>query len=336
MRQVALPNARTGCSEENQKPGGGTGGIEKSPSSGNAMSESGPIEAVEETIGALGAPVLLRTVGPSLSPAATVARWRHGGAVIDIAPSDTVRLALSLIDGKHARDPSQGGSLADRVLGGSVSVFSPQERIRVSVEGQADVLQIFLPSRFVKAAIGERFAGLPLVDLHDDRLQANLMQVLVGAARQDSDDHLLVEEGLHGLASRVRALASPRPGMQVGGEALARGGLSATTNRRVQQMIDAALDDSGQPSPTLAELADGANLSVSHFIRAFRQQTGTTPHQYLLRRRMERAISLLGAPATSVADVADSIGFSTPAHFVAAFRAALGVTPGAVRDALAA
>ena len=177
--------------------------------------------------------------------------------------------------------------------------------------------------------------GLPLFDLHDDRLQANLMQVLVGAIRQDADDRLLVEQGLHRLAWRLRALAPPRPGKHAAGKALARGGLSMATHRRVREMIEAALHDNGRPSPTLAELADGANLSVSHFIRAFRKQTGATPHQYLLRRRMERAVSLLSAPAVSVADVADRIGFSTPAHFVAAFRTAMGVTPGAVREALA-
>jgi AraC family transcriptional regulator len=36
-----------------------------------------------------------------------------------------------------------------------------------------------------------------------------------------------------------------------------------------------------------------------------------------------------------VSEVADEVGFSTPSHFVATFRAAMGVTPGAVRDALA-
>ena len=102
-----------------------------------ATSESGPIQALEQTIAALGAPVLLRTVGNSVSPVAAIARWRHGGTAIDIAPSDTVRLALSLVDGKHARNPAWEGPLADRVRGGSVSVFSPQDRIRVAVEGQA-------------------------------------------------------------------------------------------------------------------------------------------------------------------------------------------------------
>jgi AraC-like DNA-binding protein len=50
---------------------------------------------------------------------------------------------------------------------------------------------------------------------------------------------------------------------------------------------------------------------------------------------MERALSLLRVAQIPVGAVADEVGFSSPAHFVATFRAAMSVTPGAVRDALA-
>jgi AraC family transcriptional regulator len=75
-------------------------------------------------------------------------------------------------------------------------------------------------------------------------------------------------------------------------------------------------------------------LSVNHFIRAFRQQTGVTPHRFVVLRRLERGIALLKKPGMSVAEVADGMGFATPAHFVATFRRTMGVTPGAFRAAV--
>jgi AraC family transcriptional regulator len=99
-------------------------------------------------------------------------------------------------------------------------------------------------------------------------------------------------------------------------------------------MITAALDDTTASSPTLNQLAGAACLSVNHFIRAFQQQTGVTPHRHVVLRRLERGIKLLKKPGKSVAEVADGAGFATPAHFVATFRRTMGVTPGAFQAAL--
>ena len=99
-------------------------------------------------------------------------------------------------------------------------------------------------------------------------------------------------------------------------------------------LIIASLDNATAPSPTLDQLASAASLSVNHFIRAFRQQNGMTPHRYVVLRRLERGIAMLKKPGTSVADVAEILGFTTPAHFVATFRRMMGVTPGAFRTAV--
>ena len=92
-----------------------------------------------------------------------------------------------------------------------------------------------------------------------------------------------------------------------------------------------ALDDKSVASPTLDQLAGAACLSVNHFIRAFHQQTGVTPHRHVVLRRLERGIILLKKPGKPVAD---GVGFATPAHFVATFRRTMGITPGAFQTAL--
>lgn len=82
----------------------------------------------------------------------------------------------------------------------------------------------------------------------------------------------------------------------------------------------------------LARLARIASLSRTHLIRAFRRETGLTPHAYLLDRRFRAAGRLLergDAPAA----VAAACGFFDQSHLNRVFKARMGVTPGAYRAA---
>jgi AraC family transcriptional regulator len=289
------------------------------------------MQALEDTIAALGRPVFVRALGTSSEPTAAIARWRHGPGVVEVAPSHTIRLAMSLMDGRNAR--SRSGGFTDRGQGGSVSIFAPMEGACVEVSGEADVVQLFLDQSFAEATIDAPFACPPMFDLCDDGMRTMIMRVLVGSARRGPDDALMVEQDLNALALRIARHASQgRRGIEPSA-ALFRGGLAPAAFRRVEAMTETALDLAG--SPTLTEMATAAGLSVTQFVRAFRRHTGSTPHQYLIRRRMDRAVSRLRVAKLSVAEVADAVGFSTPAHFVASFRTVMGVTPGALREALA-
>jgi AraC family transcriptional regulator len=78
---------------------------------------------------------------------------------------------------------------------------------------------------------------------------------------------------------------------------------------------------------TLADLAATAGLSRMYFARRFRAATGIRPHEYVLRRRVERAQELLTATSGPVVDIALSVGFQTQAHFTTVFRKIVGNTP---------
>ena len=75
-----------------------------------------------------------------------------------------------------------------------------------------------------------------------------------------------------------------------------------------------------------------AGLSRSHFIRAFRRETGLTPHAYLLDRRF-RAASRLLERGEAPGEVAAACGFFDQSHLNRVFKARMGVTPGAYRAA---
>jgi AraC-like DNA-binding protein len=81
----------------------------------------------------------------------------------------------------------------------------------------------------------------------------------------------------------------------------------------------------------IAALARLSCCSPSHFIRTFSATFGETPHRYLQRRRVERAMYLLRSTSTSVTEVCWAVGFSSLGTFVRTFVAIVGETPTAYR-----
>jgi AraC-like DNA-binding protein len=86
---------------------------------------------------------------------------------------------------------------------------------------------------------------------------------------------------------------------------------------------------------TAAGLADLAALSLSHFARVFKQETGRPPLEYLLELRLGKARQLLRGGDLPVTEIALRCGFGTSSHFAATFRRRLGTTPRRYRTALA-
>ncbi len=81
----------------------------------------------------------------------------------------------------------------------------------------------------------------------------------------------------------------------------------------------------------VAALARVAHVSEAHFIRTFHATFGETPHRYLQRRRVERAMFLLRATERSVTDVCFDVGFTSLGTFSRTFRDVVGETPTAYR-----
>ncbi|MEM1098426.1 MAG: AraC family transcriptional regulator [Planctomycetota bacterium] len=84
--------------------------------------------------------------------------------------------------------------------------------------------------------------------------------------------------------------------------------------------------------PALEELAEAARISPRHFARRFRQDFGCTPHAWLAARRLDVARGLLRDPDARIGDVADRLGFSSPAAFSRWFHRLAGQSPRAFRQ----
>jgi transcriptional regulator GlxA family with amidase domain len=102
------------------------------------------------------------------------------------------------------------------------------------------------------------------------------------------------------------------------------------SNRRLLRARDAMDRTYAQPLdvPSLAHIA---LMSEAHFIRSFRACFGETPHRYLQRRRVERAMFLLRESDRSVTDICFEVGFLSLGTFSRTFREIVGETPTAYR-----
>jgi AraC family transcriptional regulator len=127
------------------------------------------------------------------------------------------------------------------------------------------------------------------------------------------------------VAQIARKSIGPQP------ESLARSkGLAPKLLRTLLDDIDANLEG----DLSLQRLAGLAGVSLDGFIRLFKKSTGVPPHQFVLRKRVERAQALLGNPALSLAEVALRAGFADQSHFSRMFHRLTGIAPRQYRHTL--
>ena len=223
---------------------------------------------------------------------------------------------------------TQAGVLRKSPTVGAVTVANPAERTVFTVEGEADVLQISVPVRLIEEAADTRIRSVrSLFNEHDLAIERGAMAALVALNSNDSHSDLSLRSISYQLADVLGHPGGPDGVPR-------RGGITGPALQRIHDLVRARLDEPLPASPTLDELAQAAGISKHHFVKAFRETVRETPYAWVMRQRIERARALLTRPSQTVGDVAFQTGFSSPAHFVAAFRQRLGVTPGVFKKAV--
>lgn len=202
-------------------------------------------------------------------------------------------------------------------------------------EGQLDVLHLSLTAAFAEGVALEtgvdpdRLEILNGVGLRDPRIEQ------VGAS-------LLSELRTGGLGGRlfaesltnVLAVHLLRHHSSLGRGAVrraAREDAAGGPNGRALKRATDYVGDNLASDLSLGGIARAANLSPRHLSRLFKESTGLSPHQYVIRRRVERAKSLLGSTDLTVGEVARMCGFSHQSHLAFHARRLLGVPPAALR-----
>ncbi|WP_181159952.1 AraC family transcriptional regulator [Sandaracinobacter neustonicus] len=109
-----------------------------------------------------------------------------------------------------------------------------------------------------------------------------------------------------------------------------RGGLSPRTWREMTEFIRENLAS----DMALATLSQRAGLSYSHFLRAFRQTAGVSPHRYIMLQRAQMARELAATSRLPLKQIALQCGFANQSHMTTVMKAMLNQTPGQVRRQL--
>jgi AraC-like DNA-binding protein len=186
-----------------------------------------------------------------------------------------------------------------------------------------DLLHLFIPVCRFEALACEPgiFSGAGRFErTKTDPVISRLALSLLASDDMDGPEAQLYAES---IAFAILARIIGRVGSRTASDAAKRAGLVKWRHRRVVDFIEANLADPIR----LPDLARAAGLSRMHFAAQFRAATGVRPHDYVVRRRIERAQDLLRDSALPLAQVALGVGFQTQAHFTTVFREHVHETP---------
>lgn len=101
----------------------------------------------------------------------------------------------------------------------------------------------------------------------------------------------------------------------------------ALSNKQLAQVIS-YLEDQIEDIGGMDTLAALIDMDVFRFTRAFKETTGTSPHQFVIQRRLERVKELLCNTNDSLAEISYATGFANQAHMTSTFSKCMGISPG--------
>ena len=272
-------------------------------------------------------------------PRVMATRWHAAGGSVRECDSETaadrhvMKIVLRTMNIRLAVD---GRTVQDGVVTpGMFHVTGPGAPVCCRFRGQYDVLHLHVPNDLIdecgrdvaggSAAAPGAVAGLgAMAGLGKDPMVEGLARALLDADLVSGSLGRIYADCI-GVAIVARLLAHGQRA-----DAGAKGKPAALANWRLRRAIEFVESRLGEPV-SLAEVAAAAGLTRMHFAAQFRAATGLRPHEYLLRRRVERAQELLADDRRSVVDVALSVGFQTQAHFTTVFKRFAGQPPRAWR-----
>src|SRR4030081_2201071 len=150
------------------------------------------MKIVQQTIASLGSPVWIEPLDRPHGSAAVIARWRHVNARLRLSTADAIRVCLSLSTGQQVRHAERARSLSKSVVAGDVIVLRPGIPTETTLEGDAEVVQIFIEPGSLGQVAGNRVTGT-LVAPTSGALKRAIIQLFVAApygVRDDANHYL--------------------------------------------------------------------------------------------------------------------------------------------------
>lgn len=232
--------------------------------------------------------------------------------------------------GRPLHIEEQLGGNEGRLHEGSMTILPAEAPTRWQLQ-QCDVrhLHLFLAVRFIEQVAAEaevnpdRVEIVPTIGVRDPRFEQIGLGFL-GELHSGGLGGRMYAESLASLLAvqllrHHSSVTLPPPRRETR--------LPPATLKRATEFIEEHLGG----DVSLAAIAGAVGLSPYHFSRLFRASTGLSPHQYVIRRRVERARLLLKTTDWSLAAIAHEVGFASGSHLATHVRRLLGIAPVALR-----
>ncbi len=256
-----------------------------------------------------------------LEPADEMAETYLGQHFILIALDDF--RATYLLDGRWKHVDYAKGEIA--------IIPATQSLPKTQVDREVPLLELFLePATLARAACESADTNkvelVPQLHIHDPLIQHIGLALKAELEVGGTDSRLYAESMATALSAHLlrRYCSHPQEIKDY------TDGLSKYKLRQTISYINEHLDR----NLMLAEIAAAVRMSPNYFASLFKQSTGLTPHQYVMKCRIEKAKQLLHHQELTLVEICQEVGFTSQSHFTRVFRQHTKTTPKGYRDAL--
>jgi AraC family transcriptional regulator len=216
---------------------------------------------------------------------------------------------------------ADGRALTRHIAPGGIFFLPAGYQCDVALHAPLDTIHIYLRSSLF-ADEDRRRALTPWFGAQDTILQHLASALGEGLRDSLTASSLFVDPLANAIAGRFLSIDG-----RTASEVDRRSRLSERQLRRIREFVEANLDDDIR----LEAMANACGLGTKAFLRAFKASVGTSPYQYVIAVRVERAKALLDVQSLGLAEIALRCGFSHQEHLTRMFSRLVGQTPGRYR-----
>ncbi len=256
--------------------------------------------------------------------------YRYGPSDVAIPPLQDYAVVAYRRGATSMSRRVDGGWLNEQLHPGDVSLLTRAAESHWLWPSDIEVVHVYITqtelARTCRQMYDREVSDVALCDelkANDPAIHRTAMALATEADQGGAGSKLLIDS----LATQLCVHILRRHAEVVFRETSADEGLTLAQERAVREYIQTHL---AEPI-NLDDLAATTALSRYHFTRRFRRCTGTSPHEFLLRRRVEQAETILSRTDAPLVDVAARCGFSDQSHMTRVFRKYVGTTPGRYR-----
>jgi AraC family transcriptional regulator len=258
-----------------------------------------------------------------------IRRWRDTAPEVS-QPALDVHLIVAHLGGpKHVERRSGAARATADISCGDISIIPAGAAYGWSTRGPIDYAHFYLPrarlDQAARALFDRTGRDVSLTERFGcrDALLIGLFGAMLAEASEAAPSGLYLETLAEAFVAR---LLRGHSNLAVAG-APANYALAPRRLSEVKRHIEANL----ATEMTLGDLAEVARLSRFHFARAFHRATGSSPYDFIIRRRIETAKDLLQGTRLPIEEVARRTGFASAGYFATRFGKIVGLTPSRFR-----